>query len=86
MAAEQAVVDMSPWVKVIGSIVGWFFFTIVLGMLGSFIRHGFSIALANFLIHGCDSDQREKLVRWLAKPEIVLKELKEIDKKLGIIK
>ena len=79
----SAIVDMSPWVSVFGAMVGWVGFIIVFGMLKNFISKGLSIALANFLLENCDEKQTEKMVRWFAKKEDVLQELKEIKSGLG---
>ena len=72
-------VSMTPWISVISLLIGWTFFIIVLSMFKSFISHGFSIAIAEFLLKNCTSEQREKIVRWFGNGEIILEHLKELE-------
>ena len=79
----SSVVDMSPWVSVIGAMVGWTAFIIVVGMLKSFISKGFSMSLASFLIENSSDEQIEKITRWFGNKDEILFELKEIKKGLS---
>jgi len=70
-------------VKVIGSLISWTFFVIVLAMIKNFISHGFSMAIAEFLLNSCTKDQREKYVRWFGNGDVILEHLNELDKKVS---
>jgi len=80
--ATDVVVNMTPWITVIGAIISWFFFVIVICIFKNFISRGFSMATAEFLLKSCDKEQCEKLVRWFANGDVILQELKEIKGKM----
>ena len=69
------------FVKIIGSCVSWTFLLIALSMFKNFISRGFSMALAEFMLNGCDENQRAKYVRWFGNGEMVLEHLKKLDEK-----
>jgi hypothetical protein len=81
MEETQAVVDMSPWIGVIGAIIGWTFFLIVIGVLRGFIVGAFSMFLADLIWKASNEDTKEKLARYLMSPEKVIEYLKELEKK-----
>ena len=78
---EAATVDMSAWVGVIGAIIGWTGFIIVVSMFKDFLSRGFSWALGEFLLKECRPETVEKLVRWFGNKDEVLKCLNEIKAK-----
>jgi len=84
MSGANAVVDMSPWIGVIGSIVGWSGFIIVVSMFKGFFSRGFSWALGEFLLNTCTQAKAEKLTRWFGNQEEVLACLNEIKEKTQI--
>jgi len=73
-----AIPSMAPWVGVIGSCLGWIFFLFALGMIKSFISHGVSIAIADFLLKNSGDETREKMIRWLGNKDEILAEIKRI--------
>jgi len=81
---QEVGIDMSPWVSVVGAIIGWGGFIIVVSMFKEFLSKGFSWALAEFLLNTCNDKQIEKFIRWFANKEEVLKALNEIKEKTGI--
>ncbi len=74
--------NVAPFVGVLGSIIGWSFFLIALGMFKNFISHGFSIALAEFLFKHATPEIREKIARWFGNGDLILQQLQELDAKL----
>lgn len=83
MEEAKAAVDMTPWVSVIGSIVGWFFFVIVLGMLKGFLTGAMNMYVAEVIWKLNDDEKREKIVKWMTNSEKVLEYLKQLEKKEG---
>ena len=82
--AEEAtsIVSMKPAIGLISQIIMWLGLIIVLAMFKGFIVQGVSIALAEILWKCADQDTREKIARWLGDKNIIIAQLKEIDKKL----
>lgn len=78
---QEVGVDMSPWVSVVGAIVGWGGFIIVVSMFKEFLSKGFSWALGEFLLNTCNDTQIEKLVRWFGNKDEILACLNEIKEK-----
>jgi hypothetical protein len=85
MQDASSVVNMSPWVGVIGAIVGWTGFIIVVSMLKDFLSRGFSWALGEFLLNTSSPETTEKLVRWFGNKDEILKCLEEIKDKTNNI-
>lgn len=54
------VVDMTPWIGVIGSCIGWLGFIIVLSMLKNYICTGISIAVSEVLLKTMNKEAQEK--------------------------
>jgi len=79
MEEAKAVVDMSPWMSVIGACVGWTAFLILIGMLKTFIVTGFSMFIAELIWKSANKDSQNKLARKLADSEKVLEYLKELE-------
>jgi len=81
---QETGVDMSAWISVIGAIIGWTGFIIVISMLKDFLSRGFSWALGEFLLKESSYETIEKLVRWFAKGDEVLACLNEIRAKVKV--
>jgi len=84
MLETNAVINMSPWISVIGSIIGWGGFIIVVSMFKEFLSKGFSWALGEFLLNTCNQEKAEKLTRWFGNQDEVLACLNEIKEKAQI--
>ena len=83
MPVQPPVIDMTPWIRVVGALIGWTFFLIVLGMIKNFIVHAFSITVADFLVNTATDDQRVKITRWITKGDLVLEEVRNLAKHKG---
>jgi len=72
---------MEPFVGVIGGLIGWIFFTIIVGMFRSMISYGVSLAIADMLVKA-SPDVREKIVQWFGDRKAIEGYLKSLDDKL----
>ena len=77
----DAAVNMAPWIGVIGSLIGWTFFLIILGMFKGFIVSAFSMYVAELIYKISDDTKRGQLIKYLTDSEMVVEYLKEINKR-----
>jgi hypothetical protein len=72
--------DISVFIGPITYIIGFIGLIFILAMLKSFISHGISIAVSEFLLNHSDEETRMKVVRWFSNGDDIMKALKRIEK------
>lgn len=83
---EGEIISIAPFARVIGGVITWGGFLLALGMMGSMISHGVSLALTELLIHLVKRNDWagvEKITRWLGNGEDINAELQAIIEKIG---
>jgi len=78
--AAADVVDISNFISPICYIIGFIGLMMILAMIKSFVAHGISIAVTEYLLNHSDEEARMKVVRWFANGNDIMKELKRIEK------
>lgn len=74
--------DMGPFLAILGQVIGWTFFIIVLGMFKKFISQGLSWAIGEFLFaNSQDEKLQNRICKWFGNGDEIIKFLKEMEKK-----
>ncbi len=79
MLLAQDVLDATPYVGVIGAIIMWCGFIIVLSMIKGWIVQGVSIAIGELLMKSSSPEMQEKICRWLGDKDRLLEYLRLIE-------
>jgi len=79
-------INLSVFISPITYIIGFMGCIVLLSMLKSFIAHGVSIAITEWLLNHSSDAERMKVVRWFANGDDIMDALKRIEKNTSEVK
>ena len=82
MLLAEASAGLGLITPLLSTLIVGLFLVVILAMLKSFITHGISIAVTEWLLKMSDVDQQGKVTRWFANGEQIQEHLKTIRLKL----